>query len=149
MSRPCKKRRVDCNSLSMSFKPCGNNGNSREIVSLTLDELEAIRLADFDGLYQEHAAEKMKISRQTFGNIITTAHKKVADFIVNSKRLTIGGGSVEIDKCKFLCSACNHNWSISCNAERPLKCPSCASMDFYCSKNKGKEINFKKCWRIV
>lgn len=64
-------------------------------VGLTLDELEAIRLADLEGLYQEDAAGQMKISRQTFGNIINSAHKKIADALVNGKALKIEGGVVK------------------------------------------------------
>jgi predicted DNA-binding protein (UPF0251 family) len=66
-------------------------------IALTVDELEAIRLADLEGLYQEQAAEKMNISRQTFGRIIESAHKKIADALVNGKALAIEGGSYEID----------------------------------------------------
>ena len=66
-----------------------------EEVNLALDELEAIRLADFDGLYQEDAAKKMNISRQTFGNIINSAHKKIADVLLNAKALKIEGGVVK------------------------------------------------------
>jgi predicted DNA-binding protein (UPF0251 family) len=62
---------------------------------LTLDELEALRLADLDGLYQEEAAVQLGVSRQTFGNILKTAHAKVADCLVNAKKLTIEGGTVE------------------------------------------------------
>jgi len=69
-----------------------------EEVNLTLDELEAIRLADFDDLYQEDAAKKMNISRQTFGNIINSAHKKIADVLLNAKALKIEGGYCEIIK---------------------------------------------------
>jgi len=67
-----------------------------EEINLTLDELEAIRLADFDGFYQKDAAKKMNISRQTFGNIIESAHKKIADAIVHAKALKIEGGVVEM-----------------------------------------------------
>jgi predicted DNA-binding protein (UPF0251 family) len=94
----------------MSFKPCGIQKKIVETVSLNLDELEAMRLADYDGLYQEQAAEKMKISRQTFGNIIMSAHKKIADFLINSKMLSVEGGKVEIDACRFSCLACKHTW---------------------------------------
>jgi predicted DNA-binding protein (UPF0251 family) len=66
-------------------------------INLTYDELEAIRLADLEGLYQEKAAEKMNISRQTFGRIIESAHKKIADALVNGKALSIDGGTVELD----------------------------------------------------
>jgi predicted DNA-binding protein (UPF0251 family) len=131
----------------MKFKPCGTLKLPHETVCLNLDELEAIRLADYEGLYQEQAAEKMNISRQTFGNIITTAHKKIADFLVNSKQLTVGGGTVEIDHCKFICSACEYSWTISCGAERPNECPKCKSIDFNCLKKASNGITFKKCWR--
>jgi len=61
-------------------------------VELKLDEYEAIRLADLTGLYQEEAAKKMGISRQTFGNILQVARQKVADAIVNSKAIRIKSG---------------------------------------------------------
>jgi predicted DNA-binding protein (UPF0251 family) len=66
-----------------------------EEVNLTLDELEAIRLADLGELYQEDAAKKMNVSRQTFGNIVNSAHKKIADALLNAKALKIEGGNVE------------------------------------------------------
>jgi len=66
-----------------------------EEVNLTLDELEAVRLADLEELYQEDAAKKMNISRQTFGNIINSAHKKIADVLLNAKALKIEGGTIE------------------------------------------------------
>jgi uncharacterized protein len=147
MPRPFKLRRVNCNPQTMSFKPCGAQKHALETVSLTLDELEAIRLADYEGLYQEQAAEKMKISRQTFGNIIVSAHKKVADFLVNSKQLSVGGGTVEIAHCRFICSSCQHTWSISCGTDRPKKCPKCHSIEFNCLKKANEGINFKQCWR--
>jgi predicted DNA-binding protein (UPF0251 family) len=62
--------------------------SSLEEVLLSLDEYEAIRLADGEGLYQEQAALMMNISRQTFGRIIESAHRKVADVLVNGKAQT-------------------------------------------------------------
>jgi len=70
-------------------------GCELEEVVLSLDELEAIRLADLDGLYQEEAAGQLGVSRQTFGNILKAAHAKVADCLVNAKKLKIEGGAVE------------------------------------------------------
>jgi predicted DNA-binding protein (UPF0251 family) len=131
----------------MTFKPCGIQNSPVKTVSLNLDELEAIRLADYDGLYQEQAAQKMNISRQTFGNIIISAHKKIADFLINSKMLSVEGGKVEINVCRFTCLTCRHAWSIPCGTERPSECPKCNSVDFCCSKKVGEGKNFKKCWR--
>jgi predicted DNA-binding protein (UPF0251 family) len=60
-----------------------------EEIPITIDELEAIRLADYEGLYHEEAAVRMKISRQTFGRILNDAHKKVAECLIKGKALKI------------------------------------------------------------
>lgn len=60
-----------------------------EEVDLELDEVEAMRLADIEGLYQADAALRMGVSRQTFGNIIARAHRKVALAILQGKALRI------------------------------------------------------------
>ena len=91
MPRPFKCRRVCANPSADYFKPRGIPLSELKEVSLAIDEFEAIRLADLEGLYQEDAAKKMNISRQTFGNIIESAHKKIADSIINAKALKIEG----------------------------------------------------------
>jgi predicted DNA-binding protein (UPF0251 family) len=60
-----------------------------EEVALRLDELEAIRLADYQGLYHAEAAIKMKISRATFGRVLDEARRKVAEAILQGKALKI------------------------------------------------------------
>jgi len=70
---------------------------------MTLDEFEAIRLADLDGLYQEKAAEQMNVSRPTFSRIVESAHRKLADALVHGKALVIGGGVVEIGRRRRCC----------------------------------------------
>jgi len=82
------------------FKPRGIPASDLEEVILTLDEYEAIRLADYEQLYQEEAAARMNISRQTFGRIIEAAHKKIADVLLNGKALKIEGGEVASDEKK-------------------------------------------------
>ena len=99
-----------------------------EEVILTVDECEAIRLADFEGLYQEQAAEKMAVSRQTFGRIIESAHKKVAEVLVKGKALKIEGGEIEMAEMrKFRCHDCQHPWELPYRTGRPSECPSCKS----------------------
>jgi predicted DNA-binding protein (UPF0251 family) len=105
MARPVKCRRVREQPRSGCFKPAGIRGCEMEEVILTVDEFEAIRLADLEGFYQEEAAERLGVSRQTFGNIIKVAHAKVADCLVNAKKLKIEGGVIECvgghrKKCK-------------------------------------------------
>jgi len=95
MPRPCRCRRIRCRPDTSYFKPRGIPLDSLEEVILALDELEAVRLADLEGLYQEDAARKMNVSRQTFGNIVNSAHKKIADVLLNAKALKIEGGAVK------------------------------------------------------
>ena len=89
MSRPKKCRCVNCCPDSSYFKPRGIPFVNLEEVFLNLDELEAIRLADLEGLYHEDAAVKMDVSRATFGRILVAARRKVAEAIVNGKALKI------------------------------------------------------------
>ena len=60
-----------------------------EEVSLRMDELEALRLADYRGLYHEESAAKMKTSRATFGRVLNEARRKVAGAILQGKALKI------------------------------------------------------------
>ncbi|MBN2590346.1 MAG: DUF134 domain-containing protein [Sedimentisphaerales bacterium] len=97
MPRPEKFRRICQKPAANYYKPRGIPLSALELVTLTFDELEAVRLADMEGLYQEQAAEEMHVSRQTFGRIIESAHKKIADALVNGKALSIEGGNIKID----------------------------------------------------
>lgn len=96
MPRPINCRRVAQLPQVNYYKPRGIPLALLQQTTLTVDELEAIRLADLQGLYQEQAAEKMNISRQTLGRILESAHKKIADALVNGKALSIQGGSVKL-----------------------------------------------------
>jgi len=80
------------------FKPRGIPSVELEEIVLHLDEFEAIRLADYEQLYQEEAAAQMSISRQTFGRIIDGAHKKIADVLIHGKALKIEGGEVTLSE---------------------------------------------------
>lgn len=100
MSRPKSRRHVCGMPDKNYFKPRGIPAKDLEEVVLSLDEYEAIRLADYETLYQEEAAAKMNISRQTFGRIIEAAHKKIADVLMNGKALIIEGGEVVFDETK-------------------------------------------------
>jgi predicted DNA-binding protein (UPF0251 family) len=100
MPRPKWSRHVCGLPDKNYFKPRGIPSSDLEEVLLDLDEYEAIRLADYEQLYQEQAATQMKISRQTFGRIIEAAHKKIADVLINGKALKIEDDQVAFDKNK-------------------------------------------------
>ncbi len=67
-----------------------------DVVTLTLDGLEALRLADVEGLYQEEAAHRMGISRATFARILSAARQAVAAALTEGRAIEIGGGAVTL-----------------------------------------------------
>ncbi len=97
MSRPFCCRRINGSPAAAIFKPVGIPVRELAEVMMTLDEFEALRLADLGGVYQEQAAEQMKVSRPTFSRIIDSAHRKIADALVHGKALRIEGGPVRIE----------------------------------------------------
>lgn len=92
MPRPCCARHIACQPNVLLFKPAGTPVRDLDIVPMKLDEVEALRLADLEGLYQEQAAQQMKISRQTFARILGTARRKVAEALLHGKALRIEPG---------------------------------------------------------
>lgn len=138
MSRPCRCRKVRCKPNANYFKPRGIPADSLDEVDLTMDELEAVRLADLGGKYQEDAAKIMNISRQTFGNIIASAHKKIADVLVNSKALKIEGGVIKMMERNFICYDCKNEWNLPFGSGRPNECPKCKSNNIHrVSQDRG------------
>ena len=95
MSRPKRCRRICEYPLFWSFQTVGSC--MTENVSLTLDEYEAMRLIDYCGFDQEQCALQMNVSRATIASIYESARFKIADFLVNGKRIRITGGSYMID----------------------------------------------------
>lgn len=119
MSRPKCCRKVGCMPDTTTYLPDGMEGRNCDEVVLTIDEFEAIRLADYEDLYQEQAAARMNISRQTFGRIIDSSHKKIADVLINGKALRIEGGDVPIERMRRMrCRKC----------EKAAICPHCIKL---------------------
>jgi predicted DNA-binding protein (UPF0251 family) len=87
--RKIKHRNIDADHSSICFKPCGVKRYELERVVLYEDEMEAIRLADFESLYQQESAERMGISRTTFSRVVESARKKIADALLNQKAIRI------------------------------------------------------------
>jgi len=96
VGRPQKCRFVKNSPQVNYYKPRGIPMSQLDEIILTVDELEAIRLADSRQLYQEDAAKKMGISRQTFGRIIASARKKISDGIIYGKAIKIDGGNYNL-----------------------------------------------------
>jgi predicted DNA-binding protein (UPF0251 family) len=94
MPRPPNCRRIEAQPGVCIFRPAGVPACRLEWLKLTLDEFEALRLADLEGLHQEKAAARMKVSRQTFGRIVENARRKVAQVLHSGMALSIEGGTV-------------------------------------------------------
>ena len=89
MPRSKQHRRVCCNPNFTVYKPAGIKIKTLVQNELTLDEIEAIRLADLENLYHADAAKQMQVSRQTFGRIVSDARKKIAAALINGEAIKI------------------------------------------------------------
>ena len=128
MARPRMCRRVGLLPDCVLFKPAGVPSVELQEITLTMDELESLRLADMEGLYQQQAADRMGVSRQTFGRIVTEARAKVARVLVQGLALKIEGGKISVAaQRRFQCLECEHEWSLSAGTGRPADCPECQS----------------------
>jgi predicted DNA-binding protein (UPF0251 family) len=130
MARPIKWRRVGLIPQVTYFKPAGVPLRALEEVALSVEEAEAIRLKDLEGLEQEECAQRMRISRPTFHRVLQSARRKVADILVNGKALRIGGGNFALASQAFQCRRDGHVWSVPFEAlaARPaVACPRCES----------------------
>ncbi|PWM68419.1 MAG: DNA-binding protein [Eubacteriales Family XIII. Incertae Sedis bacterium] len=107
MARPSKCRRICSEPAYDSFAPGGICCGDKTI--LTVDEYEVIRLIDLHKLTHEQCAKQMDISRTTVTEIYEAAREKIADSIVNGKKLVISGGNYRLcdgsaaDYCQKFC----------------------------------------------
>ena len=96
MSRPLKCRRVCHFPQTLEFLP--QNDAGQKPVILTVDEYEAVRLIDKEGLGQEDCAASMGVARTTVQRIYESARKKLADCVVDGRPLFIAGGDFQLCK---------------------------------------------------
>lgn len=111
MPRPRKRRRVCGLPDFKEYGPIDFKDNEG-IVTMTVEEYEAIRLIDLEEMDQEHCAEKMNVARSTVQRIYNDARKKVADSIVNGKFLKIEGGDYKVcedDLTRTGCGICHRH----------------------------------------
>ena len=113
MARPKTHRLIHTPPLYNEFKPIGVMGRDLVTLKMNLDEYEAIRLSDYKGLSQEEAAVEMKISRSTFARLIVSARRKSSQFLIQGKRLVIGGGPVHFRENLLQCHDCHQIFPVS------------------------------------
>lgn len=144
MARPPKKRYVKHRVSYRDFGPLDlEGGYSRDesmVVPLTVDQLEAMRLADLEGMSHNDAAEFMKVSRQTFGRIIEQARQAVTLALINGKVLKLDWDTnIEFIDREVKCIECGHEWMLASDDEDDVVfCRECGSNEIIKRNRCGK-----------
>ncbi|NLN15768.1 MAG: DUF134 domain-containing protein [Firmicutes bacterium] len=127
MARPPKIRRVEFLPETTVFKPAGVPVRDLQEQVLAVEELEALRLKDLEGLEQEECAKRMHISRPTFQRILTSAREKVARALVEGNMIRVEGGHYRVAMRQFQCEACRGHFEVPYGAGRgrDINCPHC------------------------
>ncbi len=125
MGRPRKCRWVEVEPGVTFFKPQGIPLRGLEHTVITVDELEALRLADYLELTQEEVAQKMQVSRPTVTRMLARARKVVADALVHGKAIRIEGGDYHLSRQRVRCTACGHWQHLLEGEATPKVCASC------------------------
>lgn len=128
MARPKRLRRLAFAPPAHSFLPAGEEGHStqREVVILSMDEFEALRLADLMCHSQEDASKKMGVSRATFGRIVESGRSKVAKALVFGYRIEISGGAFMFGRGRRLqCPRCRRRQSRDVGEGQRVECRRC------------------------
>lgn len=90
--RPKKPRHCECPHLpknSLIFKQTGIPTAEMDKIHLGMDELEAMRLCDYEGLSQEDAGRRMNVSRGTVQRLVARGRKSVIDAMINARALVV------------------------------------------------------------
>jgi predicted DNA-binding protein (UPF0251 family) len=98
--RPKKTRWVKCQPGERCFKPACRPRKQLDGVVVHLDEFEAVRLADLEGMKQADAAKLLRVSRPTFSRIVESGRRKIADALVNIRAIKIEGGCCKVKNGK-------------------------------------------------
>ena len=131
MGRQPLWRRVDNLPQVTYFKPAGVPLAHLQETRLSVEEAEAIRLKDIEGLAQDDCARKMSVSRPTFARILLSARQTIADALLNGKAIRIEGGNYEMTVRRFRCGN-GHEWEVPFEVmikEPPELCPTCSTPD--------------------
>jgi predicted DNA-binding protein (UPF0251 family) len=120
-------RKVDSVPPVSYFKPADTGYLTPGEVIILVEEAEAIRLKDLEGMEQEECARSMNISRTTFSRILDSARQKVADALLNGKAIRIRGGNFEMAVSRYRCIS-GHEWEVPFEmmiCAPPELCPKC------------------------
>lgn len=150
MSRPLIKRYIHHRPKYLVFSPVKDNQDKNKIntsskkdtAEVSLDMLEALRLADLEGLSQDDAATSMGVSRQTFGRIIEDARRLVADALINNKNIKfVSSDCVDFHNRELKCINCAFEWEAKFKVNEIVFCPNCNSTEVIKRSRCGKYCN--------
>ena len=128
MARPKRLRRLTCAPAVDMFFPSGGGDSvaPEDNIVLTMDELEALRLADLECHSQQEAAAQMGVSRATFGRIVESGRSKVARALVHGSRIEIAGGAFMFGRGRHLqCPRCKRRQSRDVGERDRVECRRC------------------------
>lgn len=142
--KPKKQRYVDQPPSVAYFKPQGIPLFQLEQVVLAVEEYEAIRLVDYEGMHLEEAADRMQVSRATFARIVDSAHRKIGTALTHGYAIRIEGGAFVLGRNRFRCRDCGSRWEIELEEEAVAgeagSCPKCKSDRVL---DLGREVGFR------
>lgn len=152
MARPTKWRKIEHIPSISYFVPSEEGLAAFSENVLKLEELEAIRLKDLEGLDQSECAEKMEVSRPTFQRILLSAREKIADSLVSGKMIHIEGGNFTQNICPVRCLNCGKEWrdrieNLDSLDNENYICPTCGSKKVSCGKTCRGKFGRGNCWR--
>lgn len=129
MPRPRKPRFVEFLPDVTYFKPAGVPMAALDEVRLGVDELEALRLKDLEGLDQEECARRMNLAQSTFQRLLAGAREKLTRGIVEGKAIRIEGGDYRFVARTFFCPECGSRWRREAPppAGASEACPACGN----------------------
>jgi len=130
--RPRCLRRIESEPVVSYFKPRGVPMSDLDVVLLSLEELEAVRLVDLKGLNQEEAAQRIGISRRALWEDLQNSRRKIVEALVTGKAIEIKGGNYTVKKPRrCTCNGCQADWEIPFAARKPDQCPKCGGSDLH------------------
>ncbi len=124
MPRRKRLRKIVAPPKFTGYKPYGVTGHTNGEIDLLYEEYESIKLADFDLLTHDQAAELMGVSRATFARIYESARRKIADALVNVKEIKTVYGNATFEDSWFVCSDCHSKFTMPPTVKNK-NCPFC------------------------
>lgn len=128
MPRRRRLRKIVAPPNFKGYRPYGANVKNDSAIELLYEEYEAIKLADYDFMNHQEAAELMGVSRPTFARIYESARRKISKALVETREIKTVFGNATFDKSWHLCNKCHARFTVP-KVMKNHTCPLCRSTD--------------------